>query len=345
METTNLALIGCGYWGINLLRVFSEQPGANIRYVCDLSEQNLARAKARCPQARVDRTFEDALRDAEVHGVIIATPSPTHAEMASAALASGKHVFVEKPLAMRAADAIRVKEQADRSKLTLLVGHTFLYNATVRKVRELIARGELGDIYYLYSQRLNLGIVRQDVNVMWNLAPHDLSICMYWCQQTPISVQAVGHTYLQKGIPDVAHLHLMFPSGQAAHIHLSWLDPHKVRRATVVGSRKMLIYNDTLPDQSLTIYDKGIDLKRLDASLGDYGTFGEFQLIQRAGDIVIPKIALQEPLVAEAMEFLESIRTGRPPLTDGRNGVEVVKVLEACQRSLDEGGLPIRVEN
>ena len=179
---------------------------------------------------------------------------------------------------------------------------------------------------------------------MWNLAPHDLSICIYWCQQMPVQVQAIGHTYLQKGIPDVVHLHLTFPSGQAAHIHVSWLDPHKVRRATVVGSRKMLVYVDTLADQSLTLYDKGIDRKRLDTSLDDYSTYGEFQLVQRAGDILIPKIATKEPLALEAAEFVNTIRTGLPPLTDGINGLQVVKVLEACQRSLDEGGRAIQME-
>jgi predicted dehydrogenase len=203
--------------------------------------------------------------------------------------------------------------------------------------------GELGQIHYIYSQRLNLGRVRSDVNAMWNLAPHDVSILLYWLGELPLSVSAYGHSHLQDGIEDVVFMHLAFPRGIHAHIHVSWLDPGKVRKATVVGSRRMVIYDDTASDRKLEIYDKGIDRKRIDNHLGSYQSFGEFQFIQRAGDIVIPKLGFPEPLQVECRHFLDSIRNGTQPRTDGLNGARVVAVLEAAQRSLAEQGRPVEV--
>jgi predicted dehydrogenase len=339
----NLAVIGTGYWGINLVRTFGALPNCRLRWLCDLDKARLEEVAGQFSAERSTTQIEDVLADSAVDGVIVALPASMHFEAASQSLRAGKHTFVEKPLAMSVAEAAELVDLARQVNRVLMVGHTFEFNAAVVETKRLIDSGELGQIHYIYSQRLNLGRVRSDVNAMWNLAPHDVSILMYWLGAIPESVSAYGHSHLQDRIEDVVFMHLAFPQGIHAHIHVSWLDPGKVRKATVVGSRKMVIYDDTSADRKLEIYDKGIDRKKLDNHLGSYQSFGEFQFIHRAGDIVIPKLGFPEPLQVECRHFLECIRDNKQPRTDGMNGLRVVAVLEAAQRSLVEQGRPVAV--
>ena len=339
----NVAVIGTGYWGINLVRTFSALPGCRLRWLCDVDKARLEEVAGQYSAGKVTTQAEDIWADPLVDAVVVALPASTHHAAVASSLRAGKHTFVEKPLAMSVAEAVELVRMADAARRVLMVGHTFEYNAAVVETKRLIDSGELGPLHYVYSQRLNLGRVRSDVNAMWNLAPHDVSILLYWLGELPLSVSAYGHCHLQDGVEDVVFVHLAFPQGVHAHIHVSWLDPGKVRKATVVGSRKMVVYDDTSADRKLEIYDKGIDRKRIDNHLGSYQSFGEFQFIQRAGDIVVPKLAFHEPLQVECRHFLDCVRTGATPRTDGRNGARVVAVLEAAQRSLTEGGRSVAV--
>ncbi len=338
-----LAIVGCGYWGQNLVRNFADAKGAAVAMLCDADEGSLNKSKRFAPGARLSRKYDDALAAEDVDAIVLATPAAAHAKMALAALRAGKHVFVEKPLATSSRDAARVVALADSSKLTLMVGHTFLYNAAVNQIRDYIARGDIGDVYYVYSQRLNLGKVRDDVNVMWNLAPHDVSIVLYWLGEMPHAVTAKGLTFLQDKLEDVVFFTLDFATGRCAHIHNSWLDPSKVRRATIVGSKKMILYDDMNPDAMIQLYDKGIDRKNLDRTMGEYDSFAKFQLIHRAGDLLIPRVNFVEPLKVECEHFVACVRDGARPKTDGRHGLAVVKILEAAQKSLKNGGRPVKI--
>ncbi len=334
----NVAVIGCGYWGPNLARNFADVPGARLHTICDLREERLAKVHRRFPMARVTRDYRDVLGDGEVDAVALATPATTHFGLAREILSSGRHVLVEKPLAMRVAECQELIDIAEQQGKVLMVGHTFEYNAAVRKLKELVTSGELGDVYYTYSARLNLGQVRTDVNALWNLAPHDVSILSYVLDREPVQVMAKGVSYIQDGIEDVFFMVLDFPDGIAAHVHGSWLDPNKVRRTTVVGSEKMVVYDDVSREAKIQIYDKGVTRRSLPGPMGEYDTFGKFQLITRAGDIHIPKIDFVEPLKLECTDFVDCINNGGRPLADGYDGLRVVKVLEAAQRSLASGG-------
>ena len=335
--TVRLAHVGLGYWGPNLARVLSSIDGAELTVLCDANAERLQRFGRLYPTSRLTTSFEDVIADKVVDAVVLATPVATHFELARAALESGKHVLVEKPLASSGGECETLIEIADRQDLRLMVGHVFVYNAAVRKVKEYINNGEIGDVYYVYSQRLNLGQVRQDVNAMWNFAPHDLSIMSYWFGTEPQNITARGHAFIQDGIEDVVFMNMEYPGGIGASVHISWLDPHKVRRMTVVGSEKMVVYDDVSADAKITVYDRGVTKKLLDAgsaSLGGFGTFGEFQLLLRAGDVLIPKVDFVEPLKVECQHFVDAVRTGETPLTDGRHGLGVVRALEAAQLSL-----------
>lgn len=338
MSVINVAVIGCGYWGPNLVRNFAGVPGTRLHTICDLRGEQLAKVHRRFPMARATRDYRDILGDGEVDAVALATPAATHFGLARGVLLSGRHVLVEKPLALRAAECEELIDIAEQQSKVLMVGHTFKYNAAVRKLKELVAGGELGDVYYTYSARLNLGQVRTDVNALWNLAPHDVSILTYVLEREPIQVMAKGISYIQDGIEDVFFMVLDFPDGIAAHVHGSWLDPNKVRRTTVVGSKKMVVYDDVSREAKIRIYDKGVTRQSLPGPMGEYDTFGKFQLITRAGDIYIPKIDFVEPLKLECTEFIDCISNGRRPLADGYDGLRVVRVLEAAQRSLKSDG-------
>jgi predicted dehydrogenase len=338
-----IGIVGCGYWGLNLVRNFADLRTASVTLLCDADEASLGKARRFAPGARTARRFEDALGAEEVDALVLATPAAAHARMALAALRAGKHVFVEKPLATTTRDGARVVAAAEAARLTLMVGHTFLYNAAVNQIRDYIARGDIGDVYYVYSQRLNLGKVRDDVNVMWNLAPHDVSIVLHWLDEMPSAVSAKGLTFLQDRLEDVVFANLDFGGGKCAHIHNSWLDPSKVRRATIVGSKKMILYDDMAPDAMIQLFDKGIDRKHLDRTLGEYDSFAKFQLIHRAGDLLVPRVHFVEPLKVECEHFVECVRDGKRPRSDGAHGLAVVRILEAAQKSLLSGGRTVRI--
>ena len=335
--TVRLAHVGLGYWGPNLARNLANADGGSLVMLCDSDRERLERVGRQFPGARLVTDFADVLAADDVDAIALATPVQTHFELASEALRAGKHVLVEKPLATSSAECQELIDLADARDLRLMVGHVFLYNAAVQMVHDYIKSGRLGSVYYIYSQRLNLGQVRRDVNALWNFAPHDLSILCHWLDAEPTAVQAKGYAYLQPGIEDVVFMTLDFPGGIGANVHISWLDPHKVRRMTVVGSERMIVYDDVSSDAKVVVYDRGVSKAYpdpRDASLGSYANFGEFQLLLRAGDVLIPQVEFTEPLKAECQHFVDCIRDGRTPLSDGRQGLMVVRALEAAQRSL-----------
>jgi predicted dehydrogenase len=339
----NLAIVGVGYWGPNLVRNFAVQQRATLTAVCDLDHGRLDAIKRQYPTVNVTTSFEDIIGNPSIDAVVIALPVGLHYEYARKALEARKHVMVEKPLCTTTAEAETLLELAEKHSLTLMVGHTFEYNAAVHKIKELVDDGTLGDLYYVYSQRLNLGRVRSDINTMWNLAPHDVSIIIHCLGKQPARVSAKGLTQLQPDIEDVVFLVLEFDDGLIAHIHNSWLDPNKIRKMTFVGSSKMVVYDDVSADAKIQIYDKGIDRKHMNQDLGSYDDFGKFQLIHRAGDLLIPKINFVEPLKLESQHFIDCVLDGKTPQTGGANGLRVVKVLEAAQKSLKTGGAPVDI--
>jgi len=347
--TVAIGLVGLGYWGPNLARAIDAAPQADLAAICDTDASLLERAARKHPRARTFSTAEAMLAEADVEAVAIATPAATHFGLARAALKAGKNVLVEKPMAGTAAEAEELIALAEAKERVLMPAHVFLYNAAVRKVRQYIESGELGEVYYVYSQRLNLGQVRRDVNALWNFAPHDVSILAYWLGAVPERLTAAGFSYLQPGIEDVVFMTMQYPGGVGANVHISWLDPQKVRLMTVVGSDKMVIYDDTSPDERIRLIDKGVTRRLVERaddaapSLGTYETFAEFQLLLRAGDVLIPKIDFEEPLQLEIGDFVGAIRDRRQPFSSARGGLEVVRVLEAAQRSLDQGGAPVTV--
>jgi predicted dehydrogenase len=333
---TTVGLIGYGYWGPNLLRNYMELPGADVKWVCDTRADRLELAKSRYPAINPTDTLDALLNDPDVDAVVIATPISTHHALTMQALRSGKHVFVEKPMATTVAECSEMRTAASERGLTLMIGHTFVFSPPVRAVKRLIDAGELGEVYFITSSRVNLGLHQKDVSVVWDLAPHDLSILEYWLGATPISVQAMGRSCINNGIPDVAFLNLRYASGIVVEVQVSWLSPVKLRRTMVVGSKKMLMYDDTESVEKVKVYDHGVDFE-------DPTTFGEFHLSYRTGDIVSPKLDTAEPLKVEAQHFIDSIASGAAPITDGHAGRGVVAVLEAAQRSLDGGGCEQRI--
>jgi predicted dehydrogenase len=330
-----LAQLGCGYWGPNLLRNYSALPDCHVKYVVDASAQRRQFVEANFPQSKAVPDHQTVLEDPTVDGVIIATPAASHATLVEAFLNAGKHVFVEKPLATNTADADRLIALAATKGKVLMVGHTFLYNASVRYMKSVIDSGDIGDIYYCYSQRLNLGQLRQDVNAWWNLAPHDVSIMLYLMNgQLPASVSARGVDYLQTGIEDVTFATLEWANRVTGSIHVSWLDPNKIRKVTVVGSKKMIVYDD-VAENPITIYHKGFQKVE--------GTALAFDQPAHAwkpqhGDITIPAFSRKEPLRVESEHFLDCIRNGTPPLTGGKHARDTVAVLEAVDQSQRQQG-------
>lgn len=336
-ETITIAQIGCGYWGPNVLRNFSAQQDCWVKYVAEINPERQAYVRSNFPRSEVVASLDAILNDADVDAVIVATPASSHYALTKQVLESGKHAFVEKPLATSTTEADDLVKLAENSGKTLMVGHTFLYNAAVRYAKKLLSDDELGQLYYIYSQRLNLGQVRSDVNAWWNLAPHDVSILMYFMNgELPVSVSAVGVSYIQPGIEDVVFATLKWASGVTGHIHVSWLDPGKIRKMTLVGSRKMVVYDD-VGDDKITIFDKGVDRVPKIGERMDYDQSGGYQLIHRTGDIWLPKVNFQEPLKTEAAHFLECLRKDQAPLTGPKHARDVVAVLEATQTALTSG--------
>jgi len=331
-----VAVVGAGYWGRNYVRNLHSLPEAELRWVCDLSEEARRRAGKLAPGVRVSARWDEVLADPELEAVVIATNAVHHHDHAMAALRAGKHVLVEKPMATSVADAEAMVAEAGRQGRLLMVGHLMLFHPAVGRIRQLIEAGDLGRVYYLVASRVNLGRVRRDENALWCFAPHDVSIILELLQASPDEVWARGECYLQPTIEDVVFVNLRFPDRRMAQIHLSWLDPHKERRLTVVGSRKMVVFDDTHATDKLRIYDKGFEQPP------EYNTFGEFLSI-RNGDIHIPHLELVEPLTAECRHFLGCVRDGSATRSDGRQGLEVVRILAGAERSLREGGVPIRL--
>jgi predicted dehydrogenase len=331
-----LAQIGLGHWGPNVLRNFMAVPGARVKVCCDLDEAALRRVAGQYPTLEITADIRRVLDDPAVQGVVVTTPTAAHYELARAALLNGRHVFVEKPIALSVVHAEELIALADASQRVLMVGHLLMYHPGVASLKQLVQEGSLGDVYYVYTSRLNLGQVRRNENAMWSLAPHDVSVILYLLEEEPVAVAAQGLTYLQPGIPDTVFLTLRFASGRAAHVHVSWLDPHKVRRITVVGSRKMAVFDDIETTEKLRIYDKGVNPP-------DYDSYGD-SLSLRFGDIYIPRVDMREPLRLECQHFVDCIAQGKTPLSDGRNGLQVLRVLEAGQRSLERGGEPVALE-
>lgn len=332
-----VAVVGCGYWGANLVRNFHQLNECELTTCCDMDPARLDPIRRLYPTVRTTTRYQEVLENDDVTAVALATPVKTHYSLAKEALLHGKHVLVEKPLAMTSDHCSELIDLAARNKLVLMVGHTFMYNPALVKVKELARPDHLGDLYYLYSQRVNLGRVQSDINALWSIAPHDISIAIYLLDQLPVEVSARGACYLHPKIEDVVFITLTFPNGVVAHIHVSWIDPSKVRRVTLVGSRRMIVYDDIADEGKVKVYDKGV-LKG-----GDGQIYGEFHYRLHSGDIYAPRIDMKEPLANECAHFVECIKERKPPLSDGQNGLEVVRVLAAAQRSLENQGMPVRI--
>lgn len=326
--------IGVGYWGRNLLRNFTRLPDCDVRMICDLQSGILKEIRRQYPGISTTEKYQDLLESSDIDAVVIATETPLHFELALAALQAGKHVFVEKPMAQSANQASQLKKEAQNRGLQLMVGHLLMYHPAFIYVRDLIRNGDLGDVYYIYSVRVNLGIVRQRENAFESLAPHDISIALEFLDSRPVAVSAQGQAYLQPGVEDVAFATIYFEDGKIAHLHTSWLDPHKVRKVTVVGSRRMAVIDDVEGTEKVRIYDKGVDLAPGEKTYVDYAN----AMTLRSGDIHIPKIDMLEPLKSECEHFIECLISGNAPRSDGQNGYEVVRILEAAANSIRQGG-------
>jgi len=335
-------LVGVGYWGPNLARNLNNTENARLTWICDSNEKALAKIASSYPKAKTTVSLDEMLAAPDLDAVVIATPARSHFELARKCLKAGKHALVEKPLAMSTAECDELIDIAADKGLKLMVGHTFLYSPPVLRLKELVDAGEIGDIYYAYSTRVNLGQIRKDVNAMWNLAPHDIAIFLYLFGVPPISVSAKGITRIQPGIEDVVFMYLDFPDNITAHVHVSWLDPGKIRKLTLVGSKKMVIYDDVDAEAKIQIFDKGVT--KVGNGAEPFSSFGEFQLLLRAGDVLIPKIPATEPLKTECQHFADSIIADESPLTDGIHGRQVVRVLEAAGESMANGSCPVEVK-
>ncbi len=332
-----IAVVGCGYWGPNLVRNFDALAECSVAKICDADESRLAKVGARHPGAECVTSFERVTADESIEAVAIATPVRTHFALARECLAAGKHAFVEKPLAASAAECRELVKLARDSGRTLMVGHVFLYTAAVRRLKELVDSGELGEVLYVSSQRLNLGLYQRDINVAWDLAPHDLSIILHVLGRTPEAVNCQGKAHIPGGVEDVTVMSLRFGGQTFATIQSSWLDPNKVRRTTFVGSRKMVVYDDIEPIEKLKIYDKRVEAPP------HYDSFGSFPYSYHYGDMTAPHLRQAEPLRVECAEFLRCVRTGAKSVSCGREGLKVVEILEAASRSLRRGGAEVGV--
>lgn len=342
MSTTQairIGQVGIGYWGKNLLRNFAALRDAEVAWACDQDAATLARVAGQYPHLRTTQRFADLLDDDAVDAIVVATETPQHFTMAEQALKAGKHVFVEKPMAQSVEEAKRLVTLAEEKDRRLMVGHLLLYHPAFQYVEDLIRRGTLGEVYYLYSMRVNLGIIRQRENALESLAPHDLSVALQFIDAAPVAVSAQGHAYLQRDIEDVAFATVFFDNGALAHLHTSWLDPHKMRKVTVVGSRQMAVIDDVEASEKVRIYDKGVEPRPGEMRYADYAE----AMTVRSGDIHIPRIDMQEPLRMECQHFVDCVKNHTTPRSDGRNGLAVVRLLDAAQRSLANNGTTVEV--
>ncbi len=329
-----VGVVGFGYWGPNLVRNLDKLGDAELVVACDLSEENLAKLKALYPYVETTSDLDVMLYDYDLDAVVVATSAPSHYAIATKVIAAGKHCFVEKPLTLKSSESEALVLAADAAGVTLMVGHLMEYHSAIDWIKDYLASGELGDVLYLYMQRLNLGKVRTEENAFWSLAPHDVSIVLYLLGETPDYVSANGAAYITPGVHDTVFANLHFPSGRMANIHVSWLDPHKTRKLTVVGTKKMLVFDDMQATEKIWIYDRGVGAP--DAALA----YGE-DLSLRFGEIKVPWIPMKEPLAFEVQHFLDCSRSGETPRSDGRDGLRVVRVLEAVDESMEAGGSPV----
>lgn len=338
--TVGVAVVGYGYWGVNLARNVAASAATSLIGVADPDTTRRDQAETNHPALTTWPSLDQAITDRRVEAVVLATPASTHVDLALTALEAGLDVLVEKPLAESSSDAAKLRDVASDRGRVLMVGHTFLYSPAVLRLKQLIDEGSLGAVQYLYSQRLSLGRIRRDCNALWNFAPHDVSIMLHLLEEPVVQVTAKGFSFIEQGIDDVCFASLTFASGVGANLHVSWIDPRKTRLMTVVGDEKMAIYNDVSVDQPLWLVDSGV---AKDKDLGEYESMSDFQWRTRSGDIVIPRIEMSEPLRAEITAFGEACVTRTTPRTDATHGLEVVKVLEAIDRSAQGGGRPVEV--
>lgn len=333
-----VGVVGCGYWGPNLIRNLRQNPECRLKILCDTSEQRLNHMRRLHPEVAVTTRFEEILADPEIDAVVIATPVRFHYDMAKACLSVGKHAFIEKPMARTVAESEELVALAERQGLILMVGHTFLFSPAVRRMKEVIDAGDIGDVQYISARRLNLGLFQKDINVAWDLAPHDISILLHLLDESPVSVSCQGSSHVTRGVEDVTMMYLSFRRNRCAFIQNSWLDPKKVRQMTVVGSKRMIVYDDTEPLEKLKIYDARVEVPP------HYDTFAEFTYSYHYGDAYVPYIKQDEPLKLECQHFLDCIRDEAVPLTNGRLGLEVVRILEAAGDSLRQRGASVALK-
>ncbi|MHB0858719.1 MAG: Gfo/Idh/MocA family protein [Anaerolineae bacterium] len=337
MNKTGVAIVGCGQWGMNHVRVFSDLPGAQVVAVCDQRPARLAEVSRQFPDLELATSVDEVLKLKDVDAVVVCTEAASHYPIVQRCLTEGRHVLVEKPITTKSIEAEDLMNLAESRGLTLMVGHIFLYNAAVTKLKSFLADGEVGRVYYMYSRRTNLGPIRRDVNALWDLAPHDVSIFNYLLDESPEWVSAVGARVLGNGREDVGFISLGYRGNVVGHAHLSWADPHKVREVVVVGSDKRIVFDDLNAQERMRVFEKGI--KPLEPEAPDYAE----QFMLRDGNIVIPKIEPSEPLKNECQHFMQCVSQNCSPLTDGRNGLDVVRVMEAVDRSIAQRGAPVLV--
>jgi predicted dehydrogenase len=334
---TKVGIVGAGYWGINHVRTFNALSTCELVRVADLAPANLKKVKGISGAIDTTEDYRKVFEDEAIDAVVIATDAPTHHKLSVEAMTAGKHVLVEKPLALTVADGEEMVAQARSSSRILMVGHILLYHPAVTMMKEYVTSGELGDVYYLFSQRVNLGKVRSNENSLWSLGPHDISIMLYLTGREPEEVSASGSCYVQSDIEDVVFFWLRFPGNAMGHGHVSWLDPHKIRRLTVVGSEKMAVFDDVDSTEKVRLYNRGVE-----TGPASYGSYGE-SISVRNGDVHIPYVKMVEPLRSECQHFIDCVEKGETPLTDGMDGLRVLKVLEAAQESLKGGGVPAKI--
>lgn len=334
-KVINFGVVGCGYWGPNLIRNLRNLPQARVKAVCDLNRKRLSYIASLYSGIKTTTEFREMLENSGVDAMVIATPVRQHFPLAKASLLAGKHVLIEKPMAASSAECSELIALAERLGLILMVGHTFLYSGAVKKLAEIVKSGELGEVRYINARRLNLGVFQKDINVAWDLAPHDLSIALHLLSESPLTVNCQGNAHVTPGIEDVTNLSLVFSKNRFVTIQSSWMEPRKVREMTIVGSRRMLVYDDLRPQECIRVYDARVEAPR------HYDTFGEFPYAYHYGDSHIPHFCQEEPLKAECQHFLDCILNGTVPLTDGKAGLELVRILEASSTSLRSNGAPV----
>lgn len=335
----NVGVVGCGYWGPNLVRNFRSLADCRLKTMCDISEDRLRHLRSLYADVAGETRYEQLLGDPELNAIVVATSVKHHFPMAKAALLAGKHVMIEKPMASSVEQCEELNDLARKQGLVLMVGHTFLYSAAVRKIKSIVDKNDIGEIRYISARRLNLGLFQKDINVAWDLAPHDISIILHIMGESPTSINCRGSAHVTPGIEDVSSINLQFSKERTAIIQSSWLDPRKIREMTIVGSERMIVYDDVASQEKIKIYDVRVERPP------HYDTFAEFQYAYHYGDIYAPYIKQDEPLKTECQHFVDCIRDGKTPLTSGENGLEVVRILEASSESIKKQGIPIDLVN